>query len=433
MEETKEHLKREVGVLGLSANMINIVVGAGIFTLPATVAAGLGPASVFAYLFCGLLIALVMLCFAEVGSKVTTSGGAYAYIESSFGPYFGFLTVILFVLSTVSADAAVANFVVNFLGSIFPAIQLQVVRVLIFMVLFAGLGYVNIRGIKEGIVVVKFITITKLLPLLLLAFFGWSEVSFSNIAINETPGLMEIGKVSLILFFAFQGAESGLSISGEVKNPNRTIPRAIFLSVTGVLILYILIQTVALGVLGDSLATNKDNPLGAAADKIFGPVGFTIMAIGAAVSMFGYLTSEILSIPRVLYSASRDKVLPFKGLAKIHPKFATPHVSIIVYATMGFLFASLGGFEQLAIISSASMLLVYMGVALSVIKLRRMNKTTPANSFKIPGGYLVPILSVVIIAWVLSNLTQNEFIGIGSFIAGLTVIYFIKSKFSKGA
>ena len=99
MKATNEHLKREVGVMGLSANLVNIMIGAGIFALPAIVAAGLGAASIFAYLFCGLLITLVMLCFAEVGSKVTTSGGAYTYIQSTFGPYFGFLTVILFVLS----------------------------------------------------------------------------------------------------------------------------------------------------------------------------------------------------------------------------------------------------------------------------------------------------------------------------------------------
>ena len=280
MQETNEHLKREVGVWGLSANLVNIMIGAGIFALPAIVAAGLGTSSIYAYLFCGLLISLVMLCFAEIGSKVTTSGGAYTYIESSFGPYFGFLTVILFVLSALSADGAVANALVDVLGSIFPFFKTGYVRTLVFFILFAGLGYINVKGIKEGMVLVKTITLTKLIPLLLLVFFSWGHVSFDNLIIDSTPTISEVGVISLILFFAFQGAETGLSISGEVKKPNRTIPRAIFISIIGVLILYILIQTVSQGVLGASLSTYTDNPLSMIAQQVFGPIGFTIITIG---------------------------------------------------------------------------------------------------------------------------------------------------------
>ena len=431
MAETNEHLKREVGVLGLSSNLINIMIGAGIFALPAIVAAGLGAASVFAYLFCGFLIGLVMLCFAEVGSKITTSGGAYTYIASSFGPYFGFLTVVLFVFSSTTSDAAVANAMVEIVGSMFPFFKHQYVRIIVFLIIFAGLGYVNIRGIKEGMTLVKIITIAKLIPLLLLVFFSWGHVSFENLEINTTPTLLEFGKISLILFFAFQGAESGLSISGEVKNPQRTIPKAIFISIFGVLLLYILIQTVSQGVLGESLATFIENPLSEVANQIFGPIGFMILVVGAAVSMFGTLTSTVLSLPRVLFRASKDNVLPIKPLTKIHTKFFTPYIAIIAYATIGFLFASFGGFKQLAVISSATILLVYLGVSLSIIKLRHTahEHKTETNEFKIPGGYLVPILSTLTILWLLSNLTQNEVFGFGIFILILTLIYFLKDKF----
>lgn len=195
MTETNEHLKREVGVLGLSSNLINIMIGAGIFALPAIVAAGLGAASIIAYLFCGLLIGLVMLCFAEVGSKITTSGGAYTYIESSFGPYFGFLTAVLFIFSSTTSDAAIANALVDVFGSMFPLFKSQYVKVITFLIIFAGLGYVNIRGIKEGMALVKLITITKLIPLLFLVFFSWGYVSFDNLEINAAPSLLEFGKV----------------------------------------------------------------------------------------------------------------------------------------------------------------------------------------------------------------------------------------------
>ncbi|RAJ09157.1 APC family permease [Arenibacter echinorum] len=431
MKETNEHLKREVGVMGLSANLVNIMIGAGIFALPAIVAAGLGSSSIFAYLFCGLLIALVMLCFAEVGSKVTTSGGAYTYIETSFGPYFGFLTVILFVLSATSADAAVSNALVDIIGTMFPVFKSNTLRILIFFILFGTLGYVNVRGIKEGMSVVKTITIIKLIPLLLLVIFSWGEVSLDHLAINSVASIEDIGKISLILFFAFQGAESGLSISGEVKDPNKNIPKAIFISVVGVLILYILIQTVSLGVLGASLATFKENPLSYVADQVFGPIGFTIITVGAAVSMLGNLSSEILSIPRVLFRASKDKVLPLSTLSKVHDRFSTPYIAIIGYASSGFLLATFGGFQQMAIISSASILLVYLGVTLAVIKQRRKKLIRTKNEFRIPGGYLVPMLSVIIIVWLLSNMERQEFIGFGISLTILTFIYFLKGIFWK--
>ena len=412
--------------MGLSANLVNIMIGAGIFALPAIVAAGLGSSSIYAYLFCGLLITLVMLCFAEIGSKITTSGGAYTYIQSSFGPYFGFLTVILFVLSATSADAAVANALVDIIGTIFPVFKSGTLKIFIFFILFGTLAFINVKGIREGMFVVKTITITKLIPLLLLVIFSWGEVSLDHLAINSVPTIEDIGKISLILFFAFQGAESGLSISGEVKDPTKNIPRAIFISVVGVLILYILIQTVSLGVLGASLATYKENPLSFVAHQVFGPVGFTIITIGAAISMLGNLSSEILSIPRVLFRASKDKVIPISSLSKVHHKFSTPYIAIIAYSISGFLLATFGGFQQMAIISSASILLVYLGVTLAVIKQRRKKLILTKNEFRIPGGYLVPILSVMIIVWLLSNMERQEVIGFGVSLTILTFIYFLK-------
>ncbi len=430
MENNKEKLKRVVGVFGFSTNIINMVVGSGIFVLPAIVAAGLGSSSIFAYLLCGILVALVMLCFAEAGSRVTDSGGAYVYIKTAFGPYFGFLISVLFVFATISADAAVANAIVDIIGSMFPEFKLEYVKILTFLILFAGFGFVNIKGVNHGVKVVKFVTITKLVPLLLLILFSWGNVSFDNLSIGTLSPLNDIAKISLILFFAFQGAESGLSISGEVKNAKKNIPKGIFLSIITVLILYILIQVVSQGVLGNSLASFKENPLGAVANQVFGSIGFKAMTLAAAISMLGYLSSSILSMPRVLFQASKDNLLPIKPLSKIHSKFRTPYISIITYATAGFLFASIGGFEQLAIISSATVLLIYLGVSLSVVKLRKLNIGS-GNGFRIPGGYLIPILSSLTILYLLSNIAQNEFIVILIVIIILTIIYFLKINLNK--
>ena len=424
MKESQTHLKREIGVFGLSTNIVNIMIGAGIFVLPAIVAAGLGSASIIAYLFCGFLITLVMLCFAEVGTKITTSGGSYAYIEGAFGKYPGFLTALLFMLSSITADGAVANAIADIIGSLFPILATTYFKIPFFLVLFSGLAYVNIVGLKSGVGIVKSITILKIIPLLIIVAIGFKDVEITNLYWTEIPSLKQIGEVSIILFFAFQGAETGLSISGEIKNPKKTIPAALRLGIVSVLLIYVLIQSVSLGVLGDSLSTFKENPLAEVAHRIFGPVGFMLITIGAAVSMFGNLSSEILSVPRVLFGAANDNVIPIKQLAAVHKKYATPFVAIIIYAALGMFLAMAGGFKELAIISSASTLLIYLGVSLATIKLR----TTKSNdlvedSFKIPGGYLIPIASCGAILWFLSNLSMHEFKSLAVYVLAFTVLY----------
>ncbi|MEB2782514.1 amino acid permease [Algoriphagus sp. C2-6-M1] len=429
--EKETGLRREIGVWGLSANIVNIIVGAGIFVLPAIVAEIMGASGIFVYLFCGFLIALVMLCFAEAGSKVTRSGGAYAYVETAFGPYTGFLAAVFMVMGSAFSDAAVANALVELIGLAFPVFTNQIIRVLLLFLIFGGLAYLNVIGVKLGIGLVKVNTVAKLTPLILLIFFSWKDVSLANLYIENATSLKNFGAASLILFFAFQGGDAGLTVGGEIKNPQKTVPKAIFIGISFVLILYILIQTTAQGVLGDQLPDFKEAPLASVANVVFGPIGFTLLLITAGVSMFGMLSGEILNLPRVLFGLASDRIIPLDKLAAIHPRFKTPYLSILLYAGIGFTLAAVGGFRQLAVIASASMLLVYFGVALSVIKLRKMENTDSGN-FKIPFGYTVPILSAGIILFFLSNLTGYEKVGILVFIVVLTLIYYLMKLISMG-
>jgi len=194
------------------------------------------------------------------------------------------------------------------------------------------------------------------------------------------------------------------------------------ISILIVVLLYGGIQIVSQGILGDSLPIFGNAPLAEVAKRIMGPFGVTLMIVGAAISMFGYLSGDILNMPRVIFGAARDRVIPIPALARIHPRFATPYVSIILFAALGCVYAISGGFTQLAILSSASSLLIYLGVALAVIKLRFKEVRDP-ETFRIPGGYTIPILAVVSIGWFLSNLSMNEKIGMTAFIAILSVIF----------
>ena len=424
-------LKREVSSLGLSANIINIIIGGGIFVLPATIAASLGAASIVAYLFCGGVMVLVMGCFAELGSVYTGAGGSYNYIKSSFGPYPGFITALLIVLASFSGDAAVANAIADILGTFIPIFKEFWIRSIFFTIVFFGFGYLNIIGLKKGVGFVKLVTLLKLIPLFLVILFGFKEILPSSFHWESMPNINDVGEMSLILFFAFIGAEKGLSLSGEVKDPKKTIPKAIAISITAILIIYILIQIISQGVLGDSLSKFDKNPLAEVALNIFGPVGFTIMTVGAAISMIGSLSSKILSMPRVLFAAAKNNVIPIKKLAAVHKKFTTPYISIILYASLGFLFAIIGGFKELAIISSASTLLIYLAISLATLKLKTSKSKNISDGYKVPGGFLIPIISSVIIIWLLSKLSLNKIGVFSAVILLLSIIYFVLRFFSK--
>ncbi|MEP7237199.1 MAG: amino acid permease [Ferruginibacter sp.] len=421
-------LKREIGAVGLALNAINLTIGAGIFVLPAIIAQSLGRSAFIAYIICGLLVILIMLCYAEIGSKVTTSGGSYAYVEKAFGPFAGFLINTLFWFGFAAlADAAVINALTDMLAIWFPVFSITYIRILFFIAVFGLLTWVNIRGVKQGSQFAVTATLLKLTPLILLVVIGLFSISSQNLTVQSWPSANNVGETSLVLFFAFMGIETALNVSGEIKNPQKNVPRGIFMSVLGVLIMYMLIQFVAQGVLGDELSVNKDAPLASLASRLIGPVGGTIILVTSIVSMFGMLSGDVLASPRVLFAASKDKLLP-GFLGRIHPKFATPYWSIIIYSLVGIILASSGGFKQLATLASSSVLIIYLGVVLAMIRLRYKKADADNGGFKVPGGLIIPILAVAAICWFLYHITLAEILALSLFFVILTVIYFINKE-----
>jgi basic amino acid/polyamine antiporter, APA family len=132
----------------------------------------------------------------------------------------------------------------------------------------------------------------------------------------------------------------------------------------------------------------------------------------------------------VLFGAAHDRVIPVKILARVHLRFSTPYMAIIVYASLGLVLAVFGGFRQLAVISGASVLLVYLGVALAVLRLRKTHLST-VKAFKVPGGALIPLASVAIIFWFLTNLEKQETIGLVGFVLLLSFLYLFMRRLRK--
>jgi APA family basic amino acid/polyamine antiporter len=418
-----KELKRVVGVTGLSLNIINITVGAGIFALPAIVGIELGAFSIFAYIFCGIMMATIMLCYAEIGTRVTKTGGSYAYVVAAFGGFAGFIVNWLAVFGwSILGSAALMNIIADSLAVIFPIFSNPWIRGLFFFVLLAFLVVTNIRGAKQGVAFIKWITIIKLLPLIGIVIFGLSHINSNNLHWEHLPSLNTFGNTTLVLFFAFAGFETALGASGEIKNPKRTIPLGILLGGGGVIILYLLLQTVTQGVLGSQIELVKDAPLAAVAVRIIGSFGGAILLIAAAISCFGAVSTDILNTPRVLFAGAKDGLFP-KFLAEIHPKFATPYWSIICFSVLIFLFSISGGFQQLAILASAAILLIYLFVVLATIKLRMKKQNDSEKTFKVPGGLVIPFIAVVSIIWLLTSLSKWEILSTVIFIAVISVTY----------
>jgi APA family basic amino acid/polyamine antiporter len=417
----ESRLIRSVGVWGLAASIVNVTVGGGIFRLPAGAADGLGRGAPLAYLVCALAMGLIVLCFAEAGSRVALTGGPYAYVEVAFGPFVGFMAGVLLWLTGTLALSAVSTIFADALGALIPALSGGMVRAVFLAAVFALLAGVNLRGVRQGTAVNAVSTVAKLLPLVLLLVVGAFAVRGGNLAMAAAPPPEALARTSVLLIFAFAGIETALVPSGEVRDVARTVPRAIFLAMIGVTVLYVGLHLVAQGVLGDSLAKAR-TPLADAAAVVLGPWGRTLILVGAAVSMFGYVSGMTLAVPRALYALARDGFLP-RAVASVHPRWHTPHVAIVVQVALVWLLAVTSGFERLAILANVATLLVYAACALAAWQLRRRDVREGGIPFHVPGGAVVPFLALAVIAWLLWSVTLAEWAVVGAVLAVAVAIY----------
>ncbi|MFI5131218.1 MAG: APC family permease [Chitinophagales bacterium] len=423
-ENSNEGLKRVVGVPGLAASVVNLSIGAGIYALPALIAIQLGVVGILGFFLCGLMFAAIILCYVEVGSRVKTSGGSYAYVEAAFGPFPGFIVNWLFFFGWgILSDAAIMNVIVDSLIVLFPVLSSPVMRAVSLFILIGLMVFVNVRDTKLSVRFIGAVTVVKLLPLLAIILFGAAHVQAGNLRLEEFPSLKAFNEASLILFFSLAGFESSLNVSGEIKNPKRTVPLGVLWGGIIVFFIYITIQVITQGVLGPRVVEFKDAPLAAVAERIAGSSGATVLVVAAVISMFGTVMGDALASPRLLFAGARDGLFP-KFLGKVHPRYATPYWAVITYAALIFIFSVSGGFKQLAILASGALLLIYLAVVAALIKLRMKKTEEKEKSFRVPGGLIVPGIAIAAIVYVLSNLSLKEIVSIIVFVGVICIIYF---------
>jgi amino acid transporter len=419
-------LIRALGVWGLAAAIVNVTIGAGIFRLPAGVAGALGAAAPLAYLVCAVAMGLIVLCFAEAGSRVAMTGGPYAYIEVAFGPFVGFLSGVLLWAGLTAALAAVTSFFADSVAALVPALSSTTSKVLVMLAILAALASVNVRGVRDASRFNAAMTVAKLLPLALLVVVGAFSMHRANLVRPPTPSIAAVGRASTVLLFAFLGVEAALVPSGEVKDPARTVPRAVLLAIGVVALLYVSVQVVSQGVLGAALV-NAKTPVADAGGAALGSWGRTLILIGSTLSMFGYVSGMTLAVPRMLYAFARDGFLP-RVLASIHPRFHTPFWAIAIQTVIVALLAATGRFEQLAIVANGAVLLVYAACCLATVELRRRDVRAGGIPFRVPGAQVIPWLALAVILGLLATLTAGEWLGVVGVLAVAIPIYLLRAR-----
>jgi len=393
----RRELLRAIGRWSLVALVVNSIIGSGVFGLPSTVAALIGNHSPYAVLGAGAGMSVIMGCFAEVASRFQQAGGPYLYARVAFGRLMGIQTAWMLWLGQVAAPAANANLFVVYLGEFFPHAKDPLPRAVILTVLVGVLTFINIRGVRAGAQVSNLFTAAKLVPLFAVIVLGLYVLQHHhwNIASAPvtSPGTSRWLKSMLLLVFAYGGFETALAPMSEAKDPRRDAPFALFTALVVCTALYALIQWVVVGVLPD--AAHSQRPLADVARLAAGPVGAALVAVGALISFYGYLSAKILAMPRVPFALAEQGDFP-KAFAAVHRRFHTPYVSILVFAAMVWGFALIGEFKWNVTLSAVARLLYY-GVGCAALPILRRKQPEGASAmFHLPAGNFFAVLGVIL-------------------------------------
>jgi APA family basic amino acid/polyamine antiporter len=385
-------LVRAIGRWSLAALVVNSIIGSGIFALPADVARLIGRSSPWAVLLAGVAAGVIMACFAEVASQFSQAGGPYLYTRAAFGRLVGIEMGWMLWLVRLAAPAATANLFVIYCGEFWPHAADPLPRFLILTFLFGVLTLINYRGVRASTHVSDIFTVAKLVPLFLVAIAGvfylmaGHKASPSFLPATGAGGAAWL-KAALLLVFAYGGFETALTPLSEAKNPRRDAAFALFTALITCTSLYVVIQWVVIGALPDP--GHSQRPLADVARLALGPWGAAFVSIGALISVYGYLSANMLGVPRITFALSENGDFP-TVFAAIHPRFRTPYVSILAFALLSWLLALLGSFTWNATLSAVARLLYYGLVCASLPIFRR--KQPGAAIFRLPGGTYFAVL-----------------------------------------
>jgi amino acid transporter len=423
-------LVRAIGRWTMVALMINMIVGAGIFGLPARVHAQAGVYGLWAYAACAVVIACIALCLAEVASRFTGSGGPYLYATEAFGPLPGFLVGWLMVATRMTSLALIANVMADYLAYFWPAAGAGPIHSGVMVAALLVLAVINWLGVREGAGVATALTIGKLVPLLLFIGVGLLFLDARRFVGAPAPPGSALTQVVLQLVFAFGGFEAAVVNAGEMKEPRRDVPFALGIGIGAATLLYVLIQTVCIGTLPELASSRR--PLADAAARFAGGAGGAFIALGAFVSAFGALGGTILSGPRVLFAMAERRQIP-EWFGRLHSRFRTPHAAILALTAGGVALAVTGTFTSLLSLNVITRLIQYLVTALAVGALRR-RAPGQAAPFAMPAAIVVVPVTAIACLWLIARSSVLELrsvavaLGLGLTVYAARVVWLLRRR-----
>jgi amino acid transporter len=424
---SEEGLVREIRQWGLVGIVMNSMIGSGIFVLPAKAFGLIGNYSLLAFLLCAVVIFLIILCFAEVSSRFSGTGGAYLFAREAFGSAVGFEVGWIWWLARVGAYATNCNLLVVYLALFWPAAGAGFRRAAVIIVVTTTLTFINYIGVRNATMTSNVFILVKLLPIVLFIALGLFVLTPSNFTLGAYPTLGSFSTTVLLLIYAFSGFENAGVTAGEVVNPRRTMALAFLIAIAIVAAIYILIQVVCIGTLPGLGSTER--PLADAASRFLGPWGASLIALGIIASVLGNLNVSLLTNPRILFAMSGRKELPAL-FGAVHPRFHTPHVATLVTGAFALLLTLSSSLIYALTVSTIARLIVYILTCMALPTLRRKRNAPPAM-MKVAGGSIISVIAVVVSLWLLTNSTAREARdSIIAAVAGL-VIYFSYRLYSR--
>lgn len=423
--DDREPLKRQLSVFALWLLMINGMIGAGIFGVPASAERLAGAFSPWVFVICALMIAPIMLCFAQLASAFHGTGGPMLYARVAFGPFVSFQAGWAYYVARVTSFAANLSLLVASVGYFWPAANSGAVRIGLLLALSGGLVWINIVGARAAVRSLGGLTVVKLLPLIALAGYGLFSLDQTVfVSATQPPAGVELGAVLLLVIYAYVGFESGVVPAGEAKNPKRDMPRALLWALAISALLYALIQLAAQRLLPD--LANTERALVAAGDVWFGPIGAVLVMAGLIASVTGNLLGSMFSTARMSYRLGLDGQLP-AWFGAVSERYTTPANSIAFYGLLAFALAASGSFVWLAVLSVLIRLLLYMLCVASMPAVKRQSAADP-DFMRLPGGWLVPGMAVLVCLGLLTQVKLNSVLATLALLAAGSVLYAVANR-----
>lgn len=401
------------------ALMINATIGGGIYGLPSQVFAKSGSYSLLAMLVCVVVISLIILCFAEVGSRFIGTGGPLLYSYEAFGPLTGFLTGWLSLVLRIIGMAAIANITISYLGFFFPFAQSESGRRILLALLIIVLCYINLLGIKQSVVFNNIFTIGKLITLVFFVTVGMFFIKVENFTFKTPINYEAFSASVLLMVYAFSGFTGAITTGGEMKNPQKDIPYSLIAVQIFKTILYMLIQVVCIGTLVTLAHSQK--PLTDAASNFLPGWGGIVITIGALISFTATLNGSVLVASRLCYGLAEKNLLP-SIMGKVHQKFHTPHIALFFICAIMLVLTLTNTLLFLLSVNALGTLIVYIATCASLIKLRK-KKNIPAAAFVLPAGKALAALSILFCIIIMTGSTVQQLLYILYVLAAGALIY----------